>query len=187
MVCSKEWIEYAERLMRNYGITKVRVVSGGATAMESQYRGICAVKEKYTEAILLMHDGVRPLINKKLISDCIRCVEKNGSAITIASAGETVMTIDEMKTVSTVIKRSECVLGRAPQCFYMSKLIELHEKAQGKHLDNIVDSASLFFHFGERIFTVDGPAENIKLTTPSDYYYFKAIIDARESLQFSKI
>lgn len=187
IVCAKEWILHMKKLVKDYSLTKAWVVEGGSTAMESQYRGICAVREKYPEAIVLMHDGVRPLISKQLISECIHSVETKGSAVTVAPASETLLSIGENNDVKSVHNRSECRLGRAPQCFYLSKLLDMHERAKKEPSTGIVDSASLFFHFGEQLYTVDGPAENIKLTTPSDYYFFKAIIDARESQQFNDI
>ena len=47
----------------------------------------------------------------------------------------------------------------------------------------MIDSASLMVHYGVRLHMVDGPAENIKITTPSDYYVFRAIVEARENSQ----
>ena len=67
--------------------------------------------------------------------------------------------------------------GRTPDAH------KAHQKAQAEGLNDFIDSASLMQYYGHELFTVEGPAENIKITTPSDFYVFRAIMDARENLQ----
>ena len=59
----------------------------------------------------------------------------------------------------------------------------MHRRAMEENYDKMIDSASLMVHYGVRLHMVDGPAENIKITTPSDYYVFRAIVEARENSQ----
>ena len=85
VVCIKEWIDHLTRLVKKYQLDKVlRIVPGGKTGQLSIYNGLLAAKELSGEEndIVLIHDGVRPLINSALISDNIKCVRENGSAIT---------------------------------------------------------------------------------------------------------
>lgn len=187
LVCAAEWTEYARAIVKKYDLNKVSITVGGASAIESQYKGLQAVRMKHEEAIVLMHDGVRPLINPELIGSCIESVKQFGSAITVANASETVLCVDDEQNVCSIFNRDSCKIGRAPQCFYLSTLLELHEKYRAELPKEVVDSASLASHYGMKLHTVCGPAENIKLTTPSDYYYFKAMIDARENQQFAEI
>ena len=58
-----------------------------------------------------------------------------------------------------------------------------HQKAQNERRSDFIDSASLMRHYGHTLFTVEGPVENIKITTPSDFYLFRALLDARENSQ----
>ena len=48
-------------------------------------------------------------------------------------------------------------------------------------IETFIDSASLMDHYGHSLHTVHGPANNIKITTPTDYYLFKALVDAKEN------
>ena len=92
LVCLESWIDYAKKLLKKFGIDKaVAVVPGGATGQESIERGVAEAAAHYGEdSIVLIHDGVRPLISKALIDDCIRGVKEHGSAITVAPAIETI-------------------------------------------------------------------------------------------------
>ena len=79
--------------------------------------------------------------------------------------------------------RETCRQARAPQSFRLSDILEMHRRSQEEGYDQMIDSASLMIHYGEKLHLVEGPAENIKITTPSDFYIFKAIQEARENMQ----
>ena len=89
IVCLAEWIRELEGLLKRYGITKViKIVPGGETGHDSIYNGLAAMKDVVQDKdIVLIHDGVRPLINAELISAGIEAVKKYGSAITVEGAG----------------------------------------------------------------------------------------------------
>ena len=65
----------------------------------------------------------------------------------------------------------------------LSDIIAMHKRAMDEGYDKMIDSASLMIHYGQKLHLVEGPAENIKITTPSDFYIFKAIREARENMQ----
>ena len=73
-------------------------------------------------------------------------------------------------------------MARAPQSFYLKDILEAHAKAEEQKLE-FIDSASLMQHFGHPLYTVEGTPENIKITTPNDFYTFRALVDARENSQ----
>ena len=93
VVCIENWIPYLQNLLYKYRIEKVvQIVAGGKTGQLSIYNGLMAAKEiaNNEEAIVLIHDGVRPLINEKVITDNIKSVKEFGSAITTAVVKETI-------------------------------------------------------------------------------------------------
>ena len=134
-------------------------------------------------SVVLIHDGVRPLINEKLITDCIKSVKQFGSAVTVAPAIETIIRTDKNNTINDTFPRSECQLARAPQCFRIGEIINAHERAQAEGLYSFIDSTSLMLHFGYKIHVVEGTSENIKVTNPADFYICRALLDARENSQ----
>lgn len=184
VVCIEDWIPYLEKILVKFGIDKVRkVVSGGNTGQESIYKGILAVKELSNEKdIILVHDGVRPFVNSDLISNCINCVKEHGSAITVTPAIETIVTLDDGR-VESITDRSKCFLAKAPQCFYVGDLLSAHEQARKDGNLNMIDSASLMKFYGHELYTVVGNFDNIKITTPADFYTFKALYEVRENQQ----
>lgn len=174
--CLEEKIVELKKLIENYRLKKViKIVKGGKTSQESIYNGIIAAKEisKDKNSILLIHDGVRPLINQKVIKDSIDCVQKNKNAITVAPAVETIIKIKEGK-IEDIFERNRCFMARAPQSFYLVDILEAHERAR-KEKKEFIDSASLMKYYGHKLYVVEGPSENIKITTPMDFYIFKAI------------
>lgn len=186
VACVKEWIPFLEELIRKYGMKKVRaVVPGGETGQDSICEGLKAAErlDQGEDHIVLIHDGVRPLINEQTISECIRSVREHGSAITVAPAIETIIRVDGHQKVKEVIERADCLMARAPQCFYLAGILEAHRKAiqEGKH--DFIDSASIMKYYGHSLSVVEGPVENIKITTPMDFYTFRALFEARESSQ----
>ena len=186
VVCIAGWIDYLKDLLIRFHIKKVRwIVPGGETSQESTRAGLGILEANCDprDTIVLIHDGVRPLITEKLISDNIAAVRQYGNAITAAPAIETIITVDDNEDVTELIDRQVCRLARAPQSFYLSDIIAMHQKAMADNYDKMIDSASLMIHYGVKLHLVEGPAENIKITTPSDFYIFKAIQEARENMQ----
>lgn len=185
LVCLADWIPYCRELLERYHIDKVsKIVPGGGNGQESIFNGLKAAIEYYPEdSVVLIHDGVRPLINKQIISDDITCVKTNGSAITVSPAIETIVRKKQDGHIGDIIDRSSCEMAKAPQCFYLKDIYDVHLQARKEGKDDFIDSASIMQHYGHELSTVVGPAENIKITTPSDFYIFRAIIDARENMQ----
>ena len=98
VVCVEDWIDYCENLLYKFRIEKVRaVVPGGSTGQLSIYNGLKEARKLAgnEKSIVLIHDGVRPLINEKVITDNINSVIENGSAITTAVVKETILVVND--------------------------------------------------------------------------------------------
>ena len=185
VVMLEEYIGYMNSLVKKYALDKVvRVVPGGRSGQESIYNGLCAARELYgDEDIVLIHDGVRPLIDEETITANIRSVTERGTAVTVTAAIETITMKDETGAVGTIIDRSQCELARAPQSFRLGEILGVHNRARKEGGLSFIDSASMMKYYGYKLYTVEGKPENIKITTPSDFYIFRAMVDARESSQ----
>ena len=185
LVCLEEWQDYCRMLFENYHLTKVAaIVAGGETALQSAYNGLCKAQELYpSDSVVLIHDGVRPLIDEETITNAIDCVKKHGSAITTSPVVETIALEGGEKKIAGTVDRSKCRIAKAPQCFYLGEIIEANRRAQSEGLTEFIDSASLMCYYGHELYMVPGPEENIKITKPADFYIFRAIVDAQESSQ----
>jgi len=186
VVCIESWIPFLKALIEKYYITKVKwIVPGGETGQDSIYRGLSAIKNDIPDdSVILIHDGVRPLITRQLISDCIASVIAHGSAITITPEIETVVSIEANNgKIAEITDRSKCFHAKAPQCFRFTDIWRGHTLAQTEGYTDMIDSASLMKHYNYELYTVQGDYENIKITTASDFYVFRALYEARENSQ----
>ncbi|WP_201770139.1 IspD/TarI family cytidylyltransferase [Streptococcus equinus] len=186
VVCVEEWIPYFETLLYKFRIEKVKkVVSGGETGQLSIYNGLKAAKElsKDDKTIVLIHDGVRPLISEKLITDNIDAVKKFGNSITSGVVKETIVEIDDNSDILLVPDRAHSRVAKAPQCFYLDEILTSHNRALGEGITDFVDSCTMMQYYGYKLHMTDGPYENIKITTPDDFYTMRAILEAKENAQ----
>ena len=188
VVCLADWIPYMEEMKYRYRLDKIgKIVPGGTTGQLSIYNGLSAAEDTYgtDDNIVLIHDGVRPLINAQTISDNIASVKANGSAITCKMATETVILVDENAKVCDVPNRAACRLAQAPQSFWLKDILALHRQAMADGQTNMVDSCSMMRAYGKSLSVVIGPPENMKITTPDDFYTFRALYDVRENEQMN--
>lgn len=187
VVMLETWIDRTWSLIDKFRIGKVKaVVPGGASGQQSIYHGLTAAREFYDgSSIVLIHDGVRPLVDEETITQNIESVRRYGTAITVTPAIETITIKEENGAVGDIIDRSRCELARAPQSFYLGDILKAHCRAREMEggAESFIDSASMMKYFGHKLYTVQGRPENIKITTPSDFYIFRAMVDARESSQ----
>jgi len=185
IVCLKGWEDELKRQLRQFQIEKVKwIVEGGDTGHDSIYNGLKILMENCSpEDIVLIHDGVRPLISEELINANIETVKKYGNAITVEDAAESVVIMDEgANTISEMPQRSLAKIAKAPQSFYLKDIWEVHEYAERDNIKSI-DSSDLMHKYGKKLYTVKSTPFNIKIATPSDYYVFRAIYEARENSQ----
>jgi len=185
LVMLEDWIKHCEALVESYRLDKVvAIVPGGENCQISTFCGLLKASELYREdSIVLIHDGVRPLIDGETITKAIQCVREHGSAITVSPAIETIAVKDADGVVGQIIDRSKCQMAKAPQCFRLGDILRAHRIAKQRGDVDYIDSATLMQGFGHRLHTVEGTPENIKITTPGDFYMFRAIMDARENFQ----
>lgn len=185
VVCVSEWLDHMRIFLEKYNIRKVcRLVAGGKSALESQYLGLKAIGENAgKDDIVLIHDGVRPMVDEKTITECIASVRKYGSGVCVAPATETVVRVDDNGFIQSTVLRSECMLARAPQAFYLPDILRVHDQAVRDQNHNFIDSTTMMLAYHEKVHIVQGSEENLKVTTPADFYICKALLDAKESSQ----
>lgn len=184
IVCLESWIEELRNFISMYGIKKVTaIVPGGKTGHDSIYNGLIAMKSCCKkDDIVLIHDGVRPLINEELISENIEAVKKYGNAITSEPARESVVVSNDGTVIDSVPERSHMFVAKAPQSFYYGAITELYERAHEDGYQTI-DSAHLLSIYGVQMNLIRSTPNNLKITEPADYYIFRALYEALENQQ----
>lgn len=181
VVCLINWIEHMAKLVADYKLEKVAaIVPGGETGQESIYQGLLAAKKLTSDnAIVLIHDGVRPLINAQLLSENVEAVQKYGSAITCSVLSETPARSVGNHIVD-VIPRSEAWVAKAPQSFWLNDILEAHEAARRQGINDYIDSCTMMMQRKSKLHMVPCNSDNIKVTEFEDIYLMQALLRARE-------
>ena len=181
IACKEDYLDLLKGLVEQYKISKVRgMVPGGASALDSQYKGLAeAAKHNPEDAIVLIHDGVRPCINDDLIEKVVKLTEDKGAVATCTPMFETPVISKGGEVVEETPLRADCYTAQAPQAFRLGELLAAHEEVRDKNPDykGLVDSCSLMRSIGKDVAILKGPRTNIKVTTPEDLYIFKAMLD----------
>jgi 2-C-methyl-D-erythritol 4-phosphate cytidylyltransferase len=175
-VLMKEDMEYGQRVFEEYRLSKIKMIApGGKERQDSVHNGLRLVEDK--KSIVLIHDGVRPLIEKELIEKGM--TEMQTSRETSAKGDEdfdgVVLgvpvkdTIKELEAgfIRKTLKRESLRAVQTPQIFPLAKILDAYEKAAKEGFYSTDDSA-LLERYGGKVKVVAGSYRNIKITTPED-------------------
>ena len=190
VVCLGSWIPFLQKRRKKFEITRVvRVIAGGVSGQDSIFKGLCAAEEYAKEknddsAIVLIHDGVRPLVDITTIQQNIRVAKMYGCAITAHPVTETVVITDkDSAKIDDLKKRSDTYSMTAPQSFQIGKILYAYEKLKDIDCGDVplLDAAMVYAKTVGDIQIVKEQGLNIKITTTEDYYYLKAILELQEN------
>lgn len=184
VACIENWIPFLEKQLRKFEITKViKVVPGGETGQQSIYNALFAAENAGTDdSIVLIHDGVRPLITEQTITDNINKVKQSGSCITCIPATETLV-VRQTDGSLEIPSRADSLIARAPQSFFLKDIIAAHRRALAEGRNDFIDSCTMMSQYGYKLGTIIGPMENIKITTPTDFFVLRAMMKVHEDQQ----
>lgn len=185
VACIDSWIPFLKKMIRKFEITKVvEIVEGGETGQDSIYNALKAAERiaKGEEATVMIHDGVRPLITEQTITDNLKTVEEFGSCITCIPATETFV-VKQADGALEIPERSNSLIARAPQSFRLADIMTAHRRAISEGRHDFIDSCTMMSHYGYTLKTIIGPMENIKITTPTDFFIFRAMVEVHENQQ----
>lgn len=184
VVCIESWIPFLQKQIKKFEITKVlSVVPGGTTGQDSIFNGLHEATTKVPkDSIVLIHDGVRPLITPQTITENILHVKEHGSCITCIPATETFVVKQEDGGL-TIPERHNSLIARAPQSFILKDIYGAHQRAREENRHDFIDSCTMMSYYGHKLSTIMGPMENIKITTPTDFFIFRAMVEVHENQQ----
>ena len=185
VVCREGYTDRLEELLRLYHIGKVsKVIIGGDDRQASLQKGLSAIRDMGADEndIVVIHDGVRPMIAPSTIRENVRVAKKYGCAVTVHPVNESVVITDAPEaTMGDFKKRADTYSLTAPQSFRLGELIESYgaEKISGDM--PLLDAAMVYASAGKNVHLVKEQGANIKITTPEDFYYLKAMIELEEN------
>lgn len=180
VIINKEDSELFEsEIMSKYIFNKkVTVAYGGEERVNSVINGLEKVSEDTD--IVLVHDGVRPFLNDRIIDENIEKASEYGACLTAVPTKDTVKIVEDGFVKSTPL-RETVYLAQTPQSFKKDILIEAYEKL-GDNTEGITDDCMVVEKAGYKIKIVEGSYENIKITTPEDLFIGEKILENGERL-----
>lgn len=186
VVCNSSWVSHLDNLVKQYEFSKIiKIVSGGKDRQDSVRQGVMALVHDGAdwEDIVVIHDGVRPLVQIGIIDENIRVAQKYGCAITVRPVIETVcVTPDEKVGFESFKKRDDTYILTAPQTFNLKILSDTYARIEQVNAScPILDAAIAYTYLGGKVHIVKENNNNLKITTPEDYYIMKALLELEEN------
>ena len=180
VVCLDGWHDILRAYAKQFNISKLKwIVSGGSSGQESIRNGVYNLEGKVSEdEIIVIHDGIRPLVEESVLTDVIRKAQQYGNAVTSLPYNEQIFVVDDELSTTKYIPRETLRRVSTPQAYRFdllnSKYHEAFEKKigiYGSHYTN-----TMMVEIGVRLYFASGSDKNIKLTTKDDLEMFKAYL-----------
>ena len=184
VVCIDGWHEILSAYARQYQISKLKwIVSGGETGQESIRNGVYNLYDNCDKNdIIIIHDGIRPLIDKAVISDCIAVCTKYGNAVSSLPYNEQIFKTNDGLTTNEYIPRETLRRVVTPQAYKLEELYSAYKKAFENNIGIYGSSYTntMMVELGFTLNFASGSDKNIKITTIDDIELFKALLSTME-------
>jgi 2-C-methyl-D-erythritol 4-phosphate cytidylyltransferase len=179
VVTSEEELKRTRELLQHYAITKVRdVVIGGKERQDSVFKG-CNALLAYSPELILVHDAVRPCITHALIEHLIAAGNLYGAVVPVLPVKETLGEIDSTGMISNYSSREHTRIIQTPQAFHTQVLYNALASAIEQQYYG-TDESSIVHRLGASVFTIEGIAQNIKITTQEDFLQVEEFMKCNE-------
>ncbi len=185
VVCLDGWHELVWAYAKQFGITKLKwIVSGGSSGQESIRNGVYHLENICApEDVVIIHDGIRPLVDQAVLSDVIVKCKEHGNAVTSLPYNEQIFVIDNDESTVQYIPRETLRRVSTPQAYQFGLLDEKYHEAFERQIGIYGSSYTntMMADLGVRLYFAAGSDKNIKLTTTDDLEIFKALLQQKES------
>ena len=180
VVCIDGWHDVLWAYAKQFNITKLKwIVAGGKTGQESIRNGVYNLEDKCKkDDIIVIHDGVRPLIDEEILTDVILKCDKYGNAVSSMPYNEQIFIIDDEETTTKYIPRETLRRVVTPQAYKYKMLDEAYHEAFEKEIGIYGSSYTntMMVELGKKLYFAAGSEKNIKLTTKDNLELFKAYL-----------
>ncbi|RHR51902.1 2-C-methyl-D-erythritol 4-phosphate cytidylyltransferase [Clostridium sp. AF18-27] len=185
VVCIDGWHDILKAYAKQNKISKLKwVVSGGASGQESIRNGVYYLENICSQDdIVVIHDGIRPLVEETVLSDVIVKCKVHGNAVTSLPYNEQIFIKNDEITTKKYIPRETLRRVSTPQAYKYGKLLWAYREAFRREIGIYGSSYTntMMTDLGETLYFAAGSDKNIKITTQDDLDLFKALLKVREN------
>lgn len=185
VVCIDGWHDILKAYAKQNHITKLNwVVNGGNTGQESIRNGVYALQDICkSKDIVIIHDGIRPLVDENVLSDVIVKCRLYGNAVTSMPYNEQIFVKKDETKTEKYIPRETLRRVSTPQAYQYEKLLWAYKKAfaEERGIYGTSYTNTMMVDLGETLYFANGSDKNIKITTQDDLELFKALLNIKNS------
>lgn len=184
VVCIDGWHDVLRAYAKQFNITKLKwIVSGGDSGQESIRNGVYNLEGKASaDDIIVIHDGIRPLVDASVLTDVLLKAKEFGNAVTSMPYNEQIFIVnkEDETTTTQYIPRETLRRVSTPQAYRFDILNKRYHEAFEKKIGIYGSSYTntMMVELGETLHFASGSDKNIKLTTKDDLELFKAYLKA---------
>lgn len=175
-----QWKDYVNNYIVEMDI-KVPVYYSipGDTREHTIYNALKCAKQNgcSDEDIVIIHDAVRPMVNKEIIDDCLEGCKKYDAAIATIDVKDTIYQSEADNCITSVPQRNTLHAGQTPEAFKFGKYLQIHDERTYEEISSVTGGAQFAAQCGLKVFLSKGAEINFKLTTPEDLKRFEQIIN----------
>lgn len=174
--------KYFEELIKKEKISKAKIlVEGGETNQMSIYHGLLGLaKTAKKDDLIIVHDGIRPLVSDEVIESVINVCNEKGNAIAVVPSNEAMVYSENKLSSINSLDRNFVWKTQTPHAMRYGEMIELVESTISRGVTNSVAICTMLIESGKPIFFSKGNNLNFKITNPEDIELFKGIIRAKK-------
>ena len=187
VVCIDGWHDILKAYAKQYGISKLKwIVDGGATGQESIRNGVFNLEGDLSkDDIVIVHDGIRPMVDKEVISDVLVKCSKYGNAVSSLPYNEQIFVKTDENTTKKYIPRETLRRVQTPQAYRFGLLDEKYHEAFEKQIGIMGSSYTntMMVDLGVTLYFAAGSEKNMKLTNKDDLDLFNALLRIKKDEQ----
>ena len=186
VVCIEGWEQVLQAYANQFNISKLQwITKGGESAQESIRNGVYNLEGKVNDDdIIIIHDGIRPMIDDSVLTDVINKAKENGNAVTSMPYNEQIFVVDkdDEQTTTQFIPRETLRRVSTPQAYRYDLLVTKYHEAYAKNIGihGSHYANTMMVELGVRLHFAKGSDKNIKLTTKDDLELFKGYMTKEE-------
>lgn len=180
IVLDIQWREFMDEWLQKSNIEKFKgYACPGEDRQLSIFNGLKAIQSaEYSAKNVIIHDAARPLVSKRLITDCLEGLDHAEGVMPVLPLKDTCYQSEDGKKISAFLPRNQLFAGQAPEAFHLSAYLAVHKKVGKEYLKQISGSSELAYKNGFHIMMIPGSETNIKITTPQDLLVFEKYLDS---------
>ena len=179
IVCQKDWIDYAKKLVEQHGLSKViEIVPGGNTRSQSVKNGLACLK-KYAndEDVVLIHDATHPFIDKEQTIKLIEEINVSGAGSLANYVFDTAYIKDENNKLQSNIDRKTIAIGASPEGFRFGLLYNIFNSSSDQYLNSRTSIGALMADYNIKMAFIETKYPSIKITYPNDLKIYEELFD----------